>query len=73
MWWLMTEPINFQPFLGWVNSTDPDNVSPDARVITAEDLMRYEQLGLDIAAWTAANPGGGGGTPSGGVIDGGTP
>lgn len=69
----MSDPIHFDPFMGWVNTTDPDNVSEDARVITAEDLMRYEKLGQDIAAWTAANPGGGGGTVSGGVIDGGTP
>lgn len=69
----MSEPINFNPFLGWVNTTDPDNVSEDARVITAEDLMRYEKLGQDIAAWTAANPGGGGGTGGVTLIDGGTP
>jgi len=69
----MSEPIHFDPFMGWVNTTDPDNVSEDARVITAEDLMRYEKLGQDIAAWTAANPGGGGGAGGVTLIDGGTP
>jgi hypothetical protein len=69
----MTEPIHFQAYTGWVNSTDPDNVSEEARVITAEDLMRYEKLGLDVAAFTAALQNGGGGGGGGGVIDGGTP
>lgn len=69
----MTDPISFDAFTGWVNVTDPDNVPPDAKVLTAEDLMRYEKLGQDIVAWTAANANGGGGDPGGGVIDGGEP
>jgi hypothetical protein len=69
----MAEPISFDAFTGWVNVTDPDNVPTDAKVLTAEDLMRYEKLGQDVAAWTAANPGGGGGVIAGGVIDGGEP
>lgn len=68
----MAEPVNFDAYTGWVDTTDPNNLPPNAKVITAADLMRYEQLGLDVAAWTAANPGGGGGG-GGDIIDGGTP
>ena len=70
----MTEPIHFDPVTQWVNVNDPDNVPVGAKVLTAEDLMRYEKLGQDIAAWTAAianNGGVGGSLPV--VIDGGTP
>lgn len=70
----MADPIHFDPFTGWVNVNDPDNVPVGAKVLTAEDLMRYEKLGQDVAAWSAliANNGGGGGS-SPVVIDGGTP
>jgi lysophospholipase L1-like esterase len=43
----MTDPISFDPHLGWVNITDPNNIPVDARVLTAEDLIRYEKLGID--------------------------
>jgi hypothetical protein len=49
----MADPISFDPYLGWVNITDPNNVPEDARTITAEDLLRYENLGQDVAEWTA--------------------
>jgi len=42
----MTDPISFDPFLGWVDVTDPDNVPEDVRTITASDLLRYENLGV---------------------------
>lgn len=68
------DPIHFDPVTRWVNVNDPDNVPPDAKVLTAEDLLRFEKLGQDVAAWTANFTGdGGGGGPSPGVIDGGTP
>jgi lysophospholipase L1-like esterase len=43
-------PLNFDAYLGWVNITDPNNIPEDARVISADDLLRYEKLGLDTAA-----------------------
>lgn len=49
----MADPISFDPFLGWVDVTDPDNIPEDVRVIGADDLLRFEQLGVDIAEWTA--------------------
>jgi hypothetical protein len=48
----MTDPITFAPYNGWVDVTDPNNLPPDARVIGAADLLRYENLGRDIALWT---------------------
>jgi hypothetical protein len=42
----MPGPFNFDAFLGWVNITDPNNVPQDARVVGADDLLRYENLGL---------------------------
>lgn len=48
----MTDPISFAPYNGWVDVTDPNNLPPDARMITAADLLRYENLGRDIALWT---------------------
>jgi hypothetical protein len=48
----MTDPISFDPYTGWVDVTDPNNLPPDARTIGAADLLRYETLGQDIAAWT---------------------
>lgn len=49
----MAGPLNFNAFLGWVNVTDPNNIPPDARVLSADDLLRYEKLGIDAA--TAVN------------------
>lgn len=45
--------IVFNPYLGWTNASDPANIPADAKIITAEDLMRYENLGKDVAAYTA--------------------
>jgi len=45
----MAGPLNFDAYLGWVDITDPANIPQDARVISASDLLRYEQLGLDTA------------------------
>lgn len=45
--------IVFNPYLGWVNLSDPANIPADAKVITAEDLMRYENLGVAVAEYTA--------------------
>jgi hypothetical protein len=44
----MADPISFDPYFGWVNITDPNNIPEDARTLTAEDLLRYEQLGVDV-------------------------
>jgi hypothetical protein len=44
----MPGPFNFDAYLGWVNITDPNNIPEDARTIGADDLLRYEQLGLDV-------------------------
>lgn len=46
----MPGPLSFDAYLGWVNITDPNNIPQDARVISADDLLRYEQLGLDTVA-----------------------
>lgn len=46
----MPGPLSFDAFLGWVNITDPNNIPPDARVISADDLLRYEKLGVDTVA-----------------------
>jgi hypothetical protein len=46
----MSETVYFTPFLEWVDVTDPASIPPDARKITASDLMRYEHFGVDAAA-----------------------
>jgi hypothetical protein len=43
----MAEGISFDPYLGWVDVVDPNNVPPDVRTIGAADLLRYEKLGRD--------------------------
>lgn len=69
----MSEPVQFQPFTGWVDVPDSDNLPPDVKIISAQDLLRYEKLGMDVAAWTQQfDPGSGGGI-GGSVIDGGGP
>lgn len=45
--------IVFNPYLGWTNASDPANIPAETKVITAEDLMRYENLGVDVAEFTA--------------------
>ena len=49
----MTDPISFDPFLGWVDTTDPNNIPVDVRIISAADLLRYENFG--VATTTAVN------------------
>lgn len=49
----MTAPISFNAYTGWVNVTDPANVPADVRIISAEDLLRYENF--NTAAKTAIN------------------
>ena len=49
----MTNPISFDPFLAWVDTTDPDNLPPEVHVISADDLLRYENFG--VSATTAIN------------------
>jgi lysophospholipase L1-like esterase len=46
----MPGPFNFDAYLGWVNITDPNNIPEDARVIGADDMLRFENLGLDAKA-----------------------
>lgn len=46
----MADPINFTPYLGWQDVTDPNNIPEGARLIGASDLKRYEQLGVDVTA-----------------------
>jgi hypothetical protein len=46
----MPGPLSFDAFLGWVNITDPNNIPQDARVVGADDLLRYEKLGVDTVA-----------------------
>lgn len=41
--------IVFEPYLGWVNIADPANIPVDAKIITAEDLLRYENFGVAAA------------------------
>jgi hypothetical protein len=48
----MADPISFDPYLGWVDITDPDNIPQDARIIGASDLLRFEQLGKDVAEFS---------------------
>lgn len=47
----MTDPIVFDAYTGWVDITDANSIPADARRITAADLLRYEQLGLDVSAF----------------------
>lgn len=42
--------LSFDPYLGWVNISDPNNIPADARVIGANDLLRYEKFGRDAVA-----------------------
>jgi hypothetical protein len=42
----MSNPISYSPFLGWVDATDPNNLPVDVRIISAADLLRYENFGV---------------------------
>jgi hypothetical protein len=46
----MADPISFDPFLGWVDVENPNSIPEDARLITAADLLRYENWGKDGSA-----------------------
>lgn len=46
----MAQKVSFDAYLGWVNITNPNQIPADARVIGANDLLRYEKLGKDVAA-----------------------
>lgn len=41
----MTTKISFSSYLGWVNVADPANIPADVRIISADDLLRYEKFG----------------------------
>ncbi|QWY82774.1 hypothetical protein PP641_gp034 [Arthrobacter phage SilentRX] len=49
----MADPISFTPFLGWTDATDPNNIPADFHIISASDLLRYENFGKN--ATTAIN------------------
>lgn len=38
----MAAPLVFNPYTGWVDVPDPDNIPPGTRLIGASDLLRYE-------------------------------
>lgn len=46
----MADLISFDPYLGWVDVEDVENIPQDTRLITAADLIRYEKFGQDAAA-----------------------
>lgn len=46
----MATPLAFTPYLGWVDATDPANIPAEVHLITASDLLRYENLGKDVVA-----------------------
>lgn len=46
----MADPIAFSPYLGWEDAPNPNEPPPNARMITAEDLLRYERFGASAAA-----------------------
>lgn len=45
----MPDKFSFDAYMGWVDVTSPDKIPADARVISADDLLRYEKLGADTA------------------------
>lgn len=49
----MATQISFTPYLSWVDATSPNNIPADAKVISATDLLRYENFG--VAARDAIN------------------
>jgi hypothetical protein len=46
----MADPIVFDPYLDWVDVPEGDNIPPNAKLVSAADLMRYEQFGVAAAA-----------------------
>jgi hypothetical protein len=46
----MADPIVFNPYLDWVDVPEGDNIPPNAKLVSAADLMRYEQFGVAAAA-----------------------
>jgi hypothetical protein len=45
----MTDPISFDPYLGWVDVESPLSIPEEVHLITASDLLRYENLGVATA------------------------
>lgn len=43
-------PVNFTPYLGWADATDVNNIPNGFRLISAADLLRYENFGKDAQA-----------------------
>lgn len=46
----MATPLTFTAYTGWVDATDPNNIPAGTRLITAADLLRYENLGTAVVA-----------------------
>jgi hypothetical protein len=42
----MATPITFSPYLNWVDATDPNNIPAGIRIISASDLLRYENFAV---------------------------
>lgn len=42
----MAVPLTFNAALNWTDATDPNNLPVGIRILTASDLMRYENFGL---------------------------
>ena len=50
----MANVISFAAYTGWTDVTDPSTITVDTRRITAADLLRYEQLGIDVSTYLNA-------------------
>ena len=46
----MAAPLTFTAYTGWVDATDPNNIPAGMKLITASDLLRYENLGTAVVA-----------------------
>lgn len=44
----MADPLTFNPYFGWIDVVDDNNVPANARVVASADLLRYE-AGIDEA------------------------
>lgn len=45
----MSTPISFNAVTDWVDYTDPTNVPTEVRILSASDLLRYENFGSQAA------------------------
>lgn len=50
----MTTSIAFDPYLGWVDVTSANAITESTRLITAADLLRYENLGQAVETFSAS-------------------